>query len=485
MRSPDSCCGSTRAWRSGKLHELRRFDVIAFGSQGSGVGQFYGAYGIAPDSAGRIYVADTYNCRIVRIDDMKGTNWITYGGTCGSAQGQFANPSGIAVDSANRIFVMDTGNSRLVRIDDMSGANWASYGSQGSGTGQFAQYLTSVAVDAGGRIYVPDTGNRRLVRIDDMSGTNWTVLTQSPPVNGVSSAFQSPTAVSIDAAGRIYVADNTSYQPAVVRVDDMTGANWTTIYTGATAGLNSVAVDASGTVFAGGGGVSLVDGFAAVMHSSGSIGPIGSYYVFGVTPLPLPSPRPSAISLSPAAVDFSQDAGTSGSRLVTIANFGGSPLALTNISATGPFSVTPNCPPSLAAGADCTVSVGYAPSVAGQSSGQLTMSDDSGNLGPTQIVPLTGTTGCQDALSLTMASGTLTIGFTLSTPVPATWSVWLVAFNTPIWLWSIAIPALSPPVTLNLPIPGFPPIGTVYVATTVGTASQTSCSDVKSVNTAD
>src|SRR5271165_7173222 len=72
---------------------------ISFGIQGGGVGQFYGAFGIALDSAGRIYIADTYNCRIVRIDDMNGTNWTSYGGACGSAQGQFYDPSGIAVDS--------------------------------------------------------------------------------------------------------------------------------------------------------------------------------------------------------------------------------------------------------------------------------------------------------------------------------------------------------------------------------------------------
>ena len=70
---------------------------------------------------------------------MNGTNWTSYGGTCGSGRGQFYDPSGIAVDSAGKIYVMDTGNSRVVRIDDMTGANWVSYGSVGSGVGQFSQ----------------------------------------------------------------------------------------------------------------------------------------------------------------------------------------------------------------------------------------------------------------------------------------------------------------------------------------------------------
>src|SRR5579864_7453020 len=120
-----------------RADNLQGTNQITYGSQGSGVGQFYGAYGIALDSQGRIYVADTYNCRVVRIDDMKGTNWTTFGGTCGSGQKQFYDPMGIAVDSLGRIYVLDGSNSRVVRIDDMTGANWTTFGTSGTGVNQF------------------------------------------------------------------------------------------------------------------------------------------------------------------------------------------------------------------------------------------------------------------------------------------------------------------------------------------------------------
>ena len=192
-----------------------------------------------------------------------------------------------------------------------------------------------------------------------MNGTNWTVLTQSPPVNGVSYSFYSPAAVAVDSAGKIYVADNKYYAPAVIPVDDMTGANWTSLYVSASGGtgLNSISVDSSGTVFTGGGGVKLVDNMAGVLTSPGTIGPVGSYYVFGVTPVPLPSPRPSALSFSPATLTFAnQDIGTySNSQPVTITNFGGSPLNFSSISASGEFADTSNCPNSLVAGASCTL----------------------------------------------------------------------------------------------------------------------------------
>ncbi|HTC88958.1 MAG TPA: choice-of-anchor D domain-containing protein [Bryobacteraceae bacterium] len=386
--------------------DLLGTNQISYGVQGGGVGQFYGALGIALDAAGRIYVADTYNCRIVRIDDMLGTNWTSYGGTCGSGDGQFYDPSGIALDSTGRIYVMDTGNSRVVRIDDLNGTNWITYGSVGSGVGQFAQWLTSVAVDSSGRIYVADTGNKRIVRIDDVSGTNWTALTQSVPVNGASYSFQSPVAVAVDSAGKIYVADNEYYAPALIRIDDMTGVNWTSIYVSPTGsgGPNSIAVDAGGTVFAGGGGVKFIDNMAGVLNSSGSvIAPYGSYYVFGITPIPLPSPRPSAISFTPAALSFTQNVGTNSSQIVTIANFGGSPLNFGSISASSGFAATPNCPAMLPAGSNCTVSVTFAPAVTGTTNGSLTIADDSGNAGATQTVTLTALATAPVA-SLTPAS---------------------------------------------------------------------------------
>lgn len=380
--------------------DLQGTNQISFdGAQGGG---FYGAYGLALDAAGRIYVSDTYNCRVVRTDDMIGTNWTTYGGTCGSGQGQFYDPSGIAVDSTGRIYVMDTGNSRLVRIDDMSGTNWVTFSSVGTGTGQLSQFL-SVAVDSAGRIYVPDAG--RLVRMDDMTGANFTVLTQSPPINGYSYIFEQPIAVALDSTGRIYVADNVASGATVVRVDDMTGTNWTSIVTSPTGstGLNSISVDGSGTAFTGGGGAKAIVNMAAVLNSSGSVGPIGSYYVFGVTALPLPSPRPSAVSLNPGTLNFSQNVGTTGSLPLIISNFGGSPLNIGTITASNGFSETNTCPGQLPGGSTCTVTVSFAPSATGPVSGSLTITDDSWNLGTTQSVTLTGT-GTAPAASVTPAS---------------------------------------------------------------------------------
>jgi sugar lactone lactonase YvrE len=270
--------------------DLNGDNLVSYGTQGSGVGQFYGANSIALDSRGRIYVADTYNGRVVRIDDFNGTNWTTFG-VWGSGVGQFMDLAGISIDASGRIYVMDTGNNRLVRIDDMNGTNWTAITGLGSGVGQFAQFSAPVAFDSSGRIYVADTGNRRIVRMDDMNATNWVTLTQSPNINGYIYSMQSPIGVAVDPAGRIYIADAESYQPAVIRVDDMTGTNWTSIYLGSGSTPHSIAVDAAGMVLVGGGGAQIVDNLLAVQTSGSALTQYyGPYYVFGATPLPLPSP---------------------------------------------------------------------------------------------------------------------------------------------------------------------------------------------------
>ena len=87
--------------------------------------------GIIINTASSIYVADYSNNRIVKMDNMTGSSWITYG-TYGNGTSQFDGPMDIFVDSNRKIYVADTYNNRIVRMDDMSGSGWITFGSAGS-----------------------------------------------------------------------------------------------------------------------------------------------------------------------------------------------------------------------------------------------------------------------------------------------------------------------------------------------------------------
>ena len=351
-----------------------------FGSTGTGVGQFYGPHGITVDSLGRIYVADTYNCRIDRMDDITGANWVSFG-TCGSGAKQFSTGglADIATDSVGRIYVADPGNGRIDRFDDMSGTNWTSFSAVGANVLSGA---SGVAVDSAGKIYIADTGNRRLVRIDDMTGTNWTALTQSPPIGSYIYSFGSPAHVAFDPTGRIEVGDGNN----VIRVDDMTGANWVSTNTGSA--VQGLSVDSGGTTFiANAYSLAMLDDIAtgAGFNTSNFVSQAGGIYA-----VPVPSPVP-AVTIAPSTLTFAtQNTGTvSAAQNVTLANFGEAPLDISSVVTTGDFSQTDNCGSTLIAGSSCTIGVSYSPTKTGKETGTLTISDNA--FTGTQTVSLSGT----------------------------------------------------------------------------------------------
>ena len=81
-------------------------------------------------------------------------------GKSGLGDGEFFEPSGIAVDSAGDVYVADTSNHRVQKFTS-SGALLGRWGSFGNGTGQF-ESPNSLAVDSAGVVYVADTGNDRI-----------------------------------------------------------------------------------------------------------------------------------------------------------------------------------------------------------------------------------------------------------------------------------------------------------------------------------
>jgi hypothetical protein len=84
----------------------------------------------------------------------------------------------------------------------------------------------------------------------------------------------------------------------------------------------------------------------------------------------------------------------------------------------------------------------------------------------------------------TFGGGTLTLDFTLGTPVPLTWGLRLLTLGQAFQLWSIPLSAIpAPGVNFSLPIPGFPALGTIGFVSTFTAENSLTCADLKTVDT--
>ena len=121
-------------------------------------------YGIALDRNGSIFVTNVYpsGYNVVKFDQRG--NFLSAFGSTGSGDGQFNYPVGIGIDPSGNIYVVDTGNSRVQKFDQ-NGTYQSQFGSFGSGDGQF-NFPTGIAFDTAGGIYITDTGNNRVQKFD-------------------------------------------------------------------------------------------------------------------------------------------------------------------------------------------------------------------------------------------------------------------------------------------------------------------------------
>jgi len=222
-------------------NRLEQFDSAGsfrfqFGVSGVDSGRFSQPYGIAVESAGRIDVVDSGNNRVERFDSLG--NFQAQFGAAGSGPGRFDAPAGIAVDGSGNIDVVDSGNNRVEQFDSAGNLRFQ-FGSAGSGPGQFSS-PTGIAVTAAGDILVTDTGNDR-VEVYDSAGI---VRFQFGSAGSGPGQFSSPTGVAVTAAGDILVADTGND-----RIEDFDAVGNPRFSFGTSAGPTGVALDAAGDVY--------------------------------------------------------------------------------------------------------------------------------------------------------------------------------------------------------------------------------------------
>jgi uncharacterized protein (TIGR03437 family) len=210
--------------------------------------------GIALDSSGNLYIADSENYRIRKaasgggsgaISTIAGNGGVSYSGDGGQAtKAQLNSPLGVAADSSGNLYIADTANN-VVRKVTAAGAistlaGNGTLGSGGDGSAATSAQLNApqgVAVDASGSVYIADTGNARIRKVSTTgaistyagsgtAGFAGGVITtvagntvQSYGGDGqaaTKASLNGPQAVAVDNGGNLYIADSQNNRIRVV-----------------------------------------------------------------------------------------------------------------------------------------------------------------------------------------------------------------------------------------------------------------------------
>ncbi len=172
-----------------------------FGKEGSGNGEFKAPKGIAIDPSGNIWVVDSGNDRLQKFNS-KG-EYVTKFGEKGSGEGQFNSPAGITFASSTNAYVVDSGNNRVEKFNLGASPKFLTqFGKEGSGDGEFK---SPTAVVATASIWVTDTGNNR---VQHFATANLKYLSKFGEKGSGKGQLESPTAITSDFQGRLWVVDS-------------------------------------------------------------------------------------------------------------------------------------------------------------------------------------------------------------------------------------------------------------------------------------
>lgn len=234
---------------------------------------------VAFDLHGNLYFSDTNRQVVQRLDTTGAVTTVAgngvqgFGGDGGLAVvSELDSPGGLAIDAAGNLYIADTHNHRVRRVDASTGkmatiAGTGVAGFAGDGASATAARLhlpTALAVDANGVLYIADTNNHRVRKVTPGTGVIATVagngLQGFIGDGGAASAgaIDSPGGLALDGAGNLYIADTHNQ-----RLREVKAGTISTVAGTGTAGFAGDGASAKGALLALPHGVS-VDGVGNV-----------------------------------------------------------------------------------------------------------------------------------------------------------------------------------------------------------------------------
>ncbi len=387
---------------------------------------------VAVDANNNLFIADSHNHRIRLVSNgaittVAGTGTSGFSGDGGpAASAQLALPTGIALDSSGNLYIADTNNHRIRKLAAGTLTTVAGNGEElfaGDGGPAAAASLdepTGVAIDSSGTLYIADKNNHR-IRTVSAAGTittlagNGTGAFSGDGAAATAASLAKPVSVALDPAGNVYIADTNNQRIRQI----------------STAGTITTLAGAADEGFAGDAGPTP----SAILNNPRAVlaGATGLLNIADTGNARLRTSTPGKLTFAPLPTG-----NTSAPQLLSLSNTGSAPLSVTSLTFTGPFSTASGTtcsaiPFTLAPGAACGESIVFQPASAESFGGSVSVS--AGGAG-SQVVLLAGAATVTNTTLLlaankaaTLSGESLTLTATLATPAsPASSATGSIAF---------------------------------------------------------
>jgi hypothetical protein len=191
--------------------------------------ELFQPYGVAIDGAGNVYIGDTLNYRVRKVDaatgvitTIAGNGTAGYAGDGGAATAaELYNPEGMAIDGTGDVYVADQANNVVRKVDASGNISTVAgrkkeYGYSGDGGKATSADLNgpmAVALDGAGNLYISDAGNMRVRSVLASSGVihtaagDGTAGFKGDGGKATSAELNNPHGLTFDKGGAMYVAD--------------------------------------------------------------------------------------------------------------------------------------------------------------------------------------------------------------------------------------------------------------------------------------